>query len=166
MGLGAIPRHIWVIRHGKSAHGAAGVSDHDRSLNDRGLRDGDSMQAWLQCQAHPAQWVWSSSALRARQTADYVCKGFCATLVEESDLYLASADQVIECLRNTPEDMTSVAIVAHNPGLTHLTNLLGPETVTDNLPTFGTALFRTHAPWHELRYQCAELISLHTPKTI
>ena len=69
-------------------------------------------------------------------------------------------------LKSTPEDVVSVAVVAHNPGLTHLANVLAEDPVTDNLVTFGTALFSTELDWHDLRPGAARFISLDTPKTI
>jgi len=160
-------RYIWVIRHGKSAQGEPGQSDHDRPLNKRGERDGEAMRAWLSNQAHGAEWVWSSSAVRAKLTASYVTAGFNATLVEDAGLYLASAERALACLKTTPADIRSIAVVAHNPGLTHLANLLGQTPVTDNLVTWGTAVFSTDArDWTDLRFGCAELISLQTPKSL
>ena len=158
--------YIWIIRHGKSADGKLGQSDHDRPLNKRGERDGVAMRAWLAIQDHPAAWVWSSSAVRAKLTAAYVTSGFNATFVEEPGLYLASPESVLSCLQSTPGDVTSVALVAHNPGLTQVVNQLGASPVTQNLVTFGTALFATPQPWSELTFGSAELLSLHSPKTI
>ncbi len=159
-------RYIWVIRHGKSADGAPGQSDHERPLNHRGERDGAAMQAWYAQQAHPAQWVWSSTAVRAKLTATYVTGGFNATFVEEPKLYLASAESVLSCLRATPPELNSVAVVAHNPGLTHFVNLIGHNHVTDNLVTFGTAVFATASSWADLHFGCAEFIQLTSPKTL
>lgn len=165
MGLGG-QRHIWVIRHGKSADGAPGMSDHDRPLNQRGQHNGATMCSWYAAQPHPAQWIWCSSAVRAQQTAAFVARGFNAPVVNEPDLYLAPAERLLDCLQRTPQDIGCVAVVAHNPGLTHLVNLLCGDAVTDNLVTFGSAFFRTHSDWADLRFGGAELISLHTPKTI
>ena len=164
-------RYIWIIRHGKSAWGDPGETDHDRPLNKRGERNGGAMQAWFANQDHPAQWVWSSSAVRAKLTAAYVTAGFNATFAEEPSLYLASAETALDCLRATPADVESVALVAHNPGLTYLVNRLGEDYVTDNLVTFGTALFEVEDAtpdwsWADLGFGGARLVSLHTPKTI
>ena len=166
MGLTETERYIWIIRHGKSEPGQAGQSDFDRPLNKRGERDGQAMQAWFAEQAHPAQWVWSSTAVRAELTASYVTAGFQATFVPEPQLYLASAETALSCLQATPPDVQRVALVAHNPGLTHLVNLLGPQPITDNLVTFGTALFKSNMPWQDLAFGTAELICLQTPKTV
>ena len=124
------------------------------------------MSTWYGQQSNGAEWIWCSSALRARQTAEYVSRGFNTHVVEEPELYLASAERLLNCLQATPEDVHSVAVVAHNPGLTFLVNLLGNQSVTENLVTFGTALFRTHIPWNQIRFGRAEFISLNTPKSI
>jgi len=158
--------YIWIIRHGKSAEGEIGQSDHDRVLNKRGKRDGTNMRNWFAQQDHPAQWLWSSSAVRAKLTSAYVAAGFNTTLVEQPVLYLASQQSVLSCLQSTPGDVTSVALVAHNPGLTHFVNKLGANPITQNLVTFGTALFATTQSWPELTFGSAELISLQSPKTI
>lgn len=166
MGLTATERYIWIIRHGKSADGKVGQKDFDRPLSKRGERDGQAMQAWLAKQPHPAQWVWSSTAVRAELTASYVTAAFNATFVPEPQLYLASAETALSCLQATPADVQRVALVAHNPGLTHLVNLLSKQPITDNLVTFGTALFKTNVPWQELAFGTAELICLQTPKML
>ena len=165
MGLDGL-RHIWVIRHGKSADGAPGMSDHDRPLNHRGQRDGAAMSSWYAGQTHPAEWIWCSTAVRAQQTAVYVSRGFDAPVVDDPGLYLAPAERLLDCLQHTPDDIRGAAVVAHNPGLTYLVNLLGEQPVTDNLVTFGSALFSTPYSWTDLRFGAAELVSLHTPKTI
>ena len=159
-------RYIWLIRHGKSEAGDVGMSDHERKLNPRGESDGQAMQAWLSAQPHAAEWVWSSSATRAQATAEYVADGFTAPINIAPELYLSPPEVILDVLRATPPSIESVAVVAHNPGLTYLTNLLAPESVTDNLITFGTALFATEADWPSLVTQHNHFISLHTPKTI
>lgn len=159
-------RYIWLIRHAKSADAKIAQVDFDRSLNKRGNRDGHHMQIWLSQQAHPASWVWSSPAARAKLTAEFVSSAFNATFVEDRRLYLASAEMLMEVLKSTPEDVSSVAIVAHNPGLTHLVNSLGQAHVTDNLVTFGTALFRTQQSWRELQLGQSQLITLQTPRSL
>lgn len=159
-------RHIWVIRHGKSTATQSGRRDHERVLNKRGERDGQAMRTWFAAQANPAQWVWSSSAVRAKLTASYVTAGFGATFVEDASLYLASAETAMATLKATPSDVGSVALVAHNPGLTYLVNMLSTEPITDNLVTFGTTLFKFNGEWSDLAARTAEFISLTTPKNV
>ncbi|NIP16564.1 MAG: histidine phosphatase family protein [Pseudomonadales bacterium] len=160
---------IWIIRHAKSSWAEPGLSDFDRPLNERGRTDGPRMASWLAAQDAPAQWIWTSDAARANATAAFVKQGFSATspqVVEEHALYHATARGALDVLRGTPEEVTSVALVAHNPGLTDLINLLAGDLVTDNLPTFGVARFEVAGPWHSVGPQHAELEILTAPKTL
>jgi phosphohistidine phosphatase len=162
----AEPSTIWIVRHGKSAVGGFGEHDYDRPLSRRGLKNGSRMLAWFARQSHPATWLWSSPAARATATAEFVANGFATQVIEEPSLYLASADMLLSCLQCTPADVRSVAIVAHNPGLTHLVNLLTSDSVTDNLATLGTARFTTDQAWSQLQFGSAQFVDLHTPKTV
>ncbi len=158
-------RFVWIVRHAKSAEGAIGQRDHDRPLNPRGERDGAAMQAWFAAHPNAPSWIWSSTAVRARTTAGFIAAATDAVVVETVDLYLAGPEQVLACLRGTPDDVERVALVAHNPGLTYLVNDLGQRRITDNLVTFGCALFRYDGAWADLNFGATELESLTTPKT-
>lgn len=159
-------RYLRLIRHAKSRDQDPGQRDHDRTLATRGERDGSAMQSWLASQPHPVEWVWASSAIRAQQTASYVAEATNARLITEPTLYLASAETIIDVIRSTPPDIESVAVVAHNPGLTYVVNAVGPEAVTSNLATFGTALFAVESAWAQLVPGYSHFVSLHTAKKI
>lgn len=124
------------------------------------------MQSWLAAQANPIEWIWVSSALRAQSTAAFVANANIANLVTENALYLASPESILDTIRSTPPDIDSVAVVAHNPGLTHMANMLSAEPVTDNLVTFGIALFAYEHDWSTLTPGHCHFVSIHTPKTI
>ncbi len=160
---------LWLIRHAKSDWSDPGLSDFDRPLNKRGRRDGPRMQSWLSTQDHPATWIWSSRAERAKATAKFVAAGFAAatpTIVEDRRLYLASAETLLDVLRETPVPESSIALVAHNPGMTNLVNLLSGDEVLDNLPTFGVARFDVDVPWVNLRFGGARLELVSSPKRL
>jgi phosphohistidine phosphatase len=159
---------LWLIRHAKSDWNAGARSDFERPLNRRGERDGPRMAAWLAAASDPAIWIWTSDAARARATARFVAEGFGATarVVEERRLYEASPERLLEVIRETPSDVESAAVVAHNPGLTYLVNLLAGDEVTDNLPTFGVARFAVPPPWRDLRFGTATLEVLTSPKML
>lgn len=158
---------LWLIRHAKSDWHAGAGSDHERPLNERGERDGPRMTRWLAEQDDPASWIWTSDAVRAMATARFVTAGFAAAapeLTADRRLYLAGPEQLLEVIQETPEDVRSAAVVAHNPGLTQLVNLLCGRAVTDNLPTFGVARFSVAGPWQALRFGAATLDTLTGPK--
>ncbi len=136
---------LWLIRHAKSSWAIAHQRDFDRPLNERGLRDAPNMQAWLANEPHGPTWVWSSDAVRAEATATFVqsaVRG--ATLTTDHRLYGASPEAILDVVRGTPQGFESVAVVAHNPGITYCINLLCGRNVINSLPTFGIA--RVHWP--------------------
>lgn len=160
--------NIWLFRHAKSSW-SNNLSDFDRPLNARGERDGPRMARWLSRQSEAPQWVWSSDAARALATADFVCEGFSLHrehLHRAHDLYLASPETMRDVLRATPEEITSVAMVAHNPGTTYLLNLLTGSEVTDNVPTFGSARLSYPGTWSQLSFGSCTLELFSAPKLI
>jgi phosphohistidine phosphatase len=161
--------NVWLVRHAKSTWSNPGQRDFDRLLNARGERDGPAMSRWLSQQTHPATWIWSSDAVRARTTAEFVRQGFSTDadhLVELHELYGASPETMLEVLQQTPPDIRSAAVVAHNPGTTELLNLLTGVIVTDNVPTFGVARLRFDGSWADLKPGRCELEVFAAPKTI
>lgn len=160
---------LWLIRHAKSDWNAGAASDFQRPLNARGERDGPRMAEWLAEQNDPATWIWSSDAVRARSTARFVADGFAAAgahVVEEHRLYNASPEEILDVVRGTPADVSCAAVVAHNPGMTELVNLLAGAEITDNLPTFGIARLHVPAPWAELAFGRGAVDLLVSPKSL
>lgn len=166
-------KHFWLIRHAKTADAAPGGDDFERELTAKGQDHGSRMAAYLKrCASdenHRAQWLVTSAAVRARQTSEHVAEAFEVSndhCIEDPSLYLAPPQQLLESLRETPDDIGCTAIVAHNPGLTWLVNALvrGDQQI-DNLPTMGCVLFRSEIDhWADLIQ--ADLVSLMTPKML
>ena len=161
---------LWIIRHAKSSWAEPRQTDFERPLNKRGNADGPRMARWLAYQADPATWIWSSDAARALATAEFVARGFAEAnpqVVADHRLYHPSLESVCEVLRETPSDHSSVAVVAHNPGLTYLVNHLAHERVLDNLPTFGIAQFSVAGEaWADFGPAMTTFASLTAPKTL
>ena len=161
--------NLCIIRHAKSSWAEPSQRDFDRPLNKRGNADGPRMAAWLANQSHPAQWIWTSSAARAQATANFVADGFRAAspqIVRDNRLYHAGVHELVDVLRETPVEAQSVALVAHNPGLTYLVNHLADHQELDNLPTFGIAQFEVQVPWHELAPHNAALLQVVSPNRL
>ena len=160
---------IWLHRHAKSSWGNPAQRDFDRPLNNRGERDSIEMTRWLSAQSHPPRWLWTSDAVRALATAEVVREAFqidAECMVSVHELYLASPETLLDVLRRTPADVESVALVAHNPGITETLNALTGARVTDNLPTFGTARLNFEGRWEQLRFGHCELDLLTAPKLL
>ena len=160
---------LWLIRHAKSSWSSPTLSDFERPLNKRGERDGPRMAAWLGEQPDKADWLWTSSAVRARATAGFVAEG-CGIAPERvtalDSLYGAGPREMLDVLKSTPADVSAVALVAHNPGITYLVNELARHVVTENVPTFGVAGFTVSGEWPDLRPAACTLDVFTAPKLL
>lgn len=159
---------LWIIRHAKSSWAERGMSDFDRPLNPRGLRDGPAMQAWLGQQSHLPQWLCVSDAQRTRMTSEFIVAALepsCQVLLHHS-LYLPSIHSMLDVIAETPSEITSLAIISHNPASTHMVNFLLGSNTLDNLPTLGIARLSIEKPWTELAEGVASLDFVVSPKTL
>ncbi len=158
---------LWLIRHAKSSWSNAGLRDFDRPLNGRGKRDGPRMQGWLAKQSFGPTWIWTSDAARAQATADFVQAAFpAAERMADHRLYGATPEVIFDLVRQTPAKIECVAVVAHNPGLTHCINLLAGERVIDNLPTFGVARLQWFGGLENLAFGQTVLEILMAPRLL
>ena len=106
---------------------------------------------------------------RAAETAQVVRRAFGlddGALSAHKSLYHAAPEDMLDTLHALPADTGNVALVGHNPGVTHFVNLLiGSHEIT-NLPTFGIAKFKGIQAWGELSFGAADLDLVVTPKSV
>jgi phosphohistidine phosphatase len=110
-------RTLILTRHAKSSWANAGLDDHDRPLNDRGLEASAAIGNWMQSRGHVPDAVLSSTAQRTRDT----WTGIAAALATPPEptwvaaLYHADAEAMLEVLRGA--EGTTVLVLGHNPGI-------------------------------------------------
>ncbi len=132
-------RRLILLRHGKSGWDDARLDDFDRPLAPRGLRDVPEMGRRLARRGQQPDLIISSAALRAISTARAVARelGYREDrIVTDAGLYHASPDTMLSFVRRAPDDIATVLLVGHNPGMTDLANQLA-EIRLDNMPTAG-----------------------------
>ncbi|MCA9071607.1 MAG: histidine phosphatase family protein, partial [Planctomycetaceae bacterium] len=92
---------LFLMRHAKSSWKDESLPDHDRPLNKRGKRDAPRMgQLLLEQGVHPDRWL-SSTALRARRTAELLAETlqFAGEIEFRSELYHAEPEQFLSVIR-------------------------------------------------------------------
>lgn len=120
-------KELLIMRHAKSSWGDESLSDHDRPLNKRGNRDAPRMASFLIERDLIPDIIISSSANRARSTAEIVFETLDNSDIPISclpDLYLASPDIYLEIMCNLDDRFERPLLIGHNPGLEHLVNVL------------------------------------------
>jgi phosphohistidine phosphatase len=158
-------KDLTVMRHANPAVKRADMSDHDRPLDDRGRRDAACAASLLLEGGLLPELIISSSALRARETAELireVCGGN-GSLLALPELYLGHPDVWLEQLQASAELHDRVMLIGHNPGLEGLIEALTGKRVT--LYTAAMARLRLELDrWTELRWNTrARLVQYWRP---
>jgi phosphohistidine phosphatase len=162
-------RRLYLLRHAKSSWKEAGIPDHDRPLASRGRKAAKAMAVHLEAQRVRPELVLCSSATRARQTFERVEPLGAREVHIERELYGADAATLLGRLRDVPEPVASVMVIAHNPGLEDLVRLLAPDH--DELGTkFPTGALATLAfadrEWAALERGTTELVDFVRPREL
>jgi phosphohistidine phosphatase len=129
---------IFVIRHAK-AEQLFTVNDFERKLTDNGKADATLVANRNSNQLKSIEVFISSPAKRAKTTAQLFATtvGFHEdNIIYKSELYHAPEFVYYEVLSKLTNDINSVILFAHNPGITDFVNGLSIVKL-DNMPTSG-----------------------------
>ncbi len=120
---------LLILRHAKSKWGDPQFSDHDRPLNKRGKRDAPRIASLMREQNLIPDVILSSTAQRARTTAEEVARTCdCNDVLSyTSQFYHAPPESYLQELKQLSDELTRVLVVGHNPGLEELLALLTRE---------------------------------------
>lgn len=130
-------KQLLIIRHAKSSWANPGQEDFDRPLNQRGENDAPKMAKRVLDRKVKIDAFVSSTAKRAFTTATYFAEAFGQKkkeIIGLQQLYHAYPVVYYEVISRLSDELDTVAIFAHNPGITMFVNELTPTKV-DNMPT-------------------------------
>ena len=116
-----------LARHAKSDWAEPGLDDHERPLNARGRRDAPEMARTVLRQGVRPEVLLSSTALRARTTAEAFAVEFGVEVTERDELYNASGAEILRVAAET--EASEVMVVAHNPGMSELVSELAGRDI-------------------------------------
>ena len=165
-------KNITLLRHAKSEWHCPGVDDHDRPLNKRGFNAAPQMGSYLEKRGLKPDLLLSSTALRARTTAELIAdklqvKREKIQLVKE--LYLASIPDYEEVIRSIDDTAGNehVMIFSHNPGTHELARYLTGGNEIERFTTCAVAIIELNINhWGEIGPDCGKLTHFATPRDI
>lgn len=160
---------LLVLRHAKSSWKDSGMEDHERPLNKRGKKAAPKMGKLIKREGLVPDLIISSTAVRARTTAEAVAEKskYPGEIRLDRRLYLSGPSAVMDVLKEIDDaTVERVMIVGHNPGQEEtIRQMTGRE---ERLPT--AALARIDFPidaWKELGPETqGNLIHLWRPKEL
>ena len=159
-------KKIYLMRHAKSSWKDEKLSDHERPLKKRGIKDAKHMAQMLESKEYIPQRIICSTAERAVQTADVFAKAcdYKKEITYSDKLYMAEVKDFYEVLKDLPDKVSSVMLIGHNPGMEAFLQVLTKKV--ESLPTSSIAYIKVPVKsWSELNEEVeGELKKLWRPK--
>jgi phosphohistidine phosphatase len=173
MGSTVIDHTLYLLRHAKSSWDEP-LPDHERPLSSRGIRDARAAGRLLAERGWRAELVLCSTAVRTRQTWQHArAAGAEAGDVRyDENIYEASIARLVGLIQHTPQEVGSLMLIGHGPGLPALADWLGrrPEPrdawarMDAKYPTAGLAVLRLPRAWAGADAGEAELLAFEVPR--
>ncbi|MEU2165217.1 histidine phosphatase family protein [Streptomyces chengbuensis] len=165
------PRRIVLLRHAKADWPQ--VSDHERPLADRGRMDAPVAGRKLADTGIPFDLALCSTATRTRETwklAVHELPERPRTVYEER-LYEASLGDLLALLNETPDEVTELLLIGHNPGMHALADALSGKAEGDALqrmnrggfPTAAFAVVGFSGSWKSVEHGVGTLLDYWAP---
>lgn len=166
-------RQLLLMRHGKSDW-SVDADDFERPLKTRGKRGAQRMGVWLLQQKLMPDYIISSPAERASNTAAKLTKAMGLTrqhIHHDARIYEADVKRLKAVLADCPAHCRRVLLVGHNPGLEELLldlHGLDIDLPEDNklLPTATLAVINMPEDWRKLKSGSARLQSIVRGSTL
>ncbi|MCA9951024.1 MAG: histidine phosphatase family protein [Anaerolineales bacterium] len=159
---------LLILRHAKSSWDNMYLSDFERPLSKRGKDDAPRMGEVLRREELVPDLIISSAAKRAVATAQLAARAceYENEITFTRDFYHADPDSYIEVLSEVDDEVASVMVVGHNPGIEELVEQI--SGVWERMPT--AALAQIQLPierWGDLTFDTSgELITVWRPKEL
>ena len=167
---------LTLLRHAKSGDDGLALRDFDRTLNDKGRRAARAIGARIRLLGHRFDRIVASPAQRVAETIEEAGGAFGRTVAPDWDrrLYLASCQTLLDIVRETPDEVDRLLIVAHNPGLEQLVLTLVPgphdamrDSVVEKYPTASVAAMTLAIDrWADAAPGCGRLDAFIRPRDL
>lgn len=130
---------LLLLRHAKSSWEDPRLADYARPLNRRGQADAPRMGALAKSLDLAPDLIISSGAVRAHDTAQAFADAcdYEGPIEMTRDLYMADPEEYLEVIQQVPDEMESLMLVGHNPGIEELLEEL--TGVYERMPTAALA---------------------------
>lgn len=136
-------KKLLIVRHAKSSWDYDDIADIDRPLKSKGILKAYQISHKLKHENLVPDLIISSPANRALHTAIIFMRVLEVSLQQlfvSQLLYDASTSQIVELVRHTSDDISSLMIFGHNPDFTSIVNHFAKNPI-GNLPTSGAVTF-------------------------
>jgi phosphohistidine phosphatase len=165
---------VYLLRHAKSSWKDRSLADRDRPLAGRGRRAARAMAAHMEAERIRPDLVLCSPARRTRQTLECIgtALGHAVEARFDEELYGAGEAELFGLLRALADEVRSVMVIGHNPGLEDLAVGLASEgaelaRLREKYPTAALATIDLPADtWAAITRRSGELVGYVRPRDL
>jgi phosphohistidine phosphatase len=167
-------RRLILLRHAKAEASEPGIADRARMLIDRGRKDAAKIGAYMASHGFIPDHVAVSPAARTQETWKCVSAALRPAPAAEAApaLYDAPPNAIFGVIKETPDAVRTLLVVAHNPGLHEVALLLiasgdieARGRLRERLPTSGLIVIDfAFDAWSVLHAQSGRLERFVSPK--
>ena len=165
----SVKKILLIIRHSKTENSFGFTNDIERKLTERGHNDAALMAKMVQHKGYKIDQLFISPATRTQQSAQYYIDTFNLTTDKFEvikKLYAATATTIENTIVSVDNNITTLAILAHNPGVTDFLITHGLGKYFDDLPTSGVGIFEFEGEWCTFLKSPKKLIEVLTVKAL
>ncbi|MFJ1747030.1 SixA phosphatase family protein [Streptomyces sp. NPDC088116] len=165
------PRRIVLLRHAKADW--PDVPDHDRPLAERGRSDASVAGRRLADTGIAFDLALCSTSVRTRETWKLAVQELPTRpkTVYEDRLYDATLGDLLALINETPDDVSDLLLVGHNPGTHALADALSGTSEGDTIarmtrsgfPTSAFAVITFPTSWKSVEHGAGRLVDFWTP---
>jgi phosphohistidine phosphatase len=170
-------KRLTVLRHAKSSWAEPGIDDFNRPLNERGWEAARRMGKELKHRKASFDFALASPAARVRETIDGLTETFGEpkfAIRFEPRIYLASAEMLLEIVRETAADVEDLLLIGHSPAMERLAVELSRDDkdglrarIAEKFPTAALAMIELPvADWAEVEPGKGKVVELILPKEL
>jgi phosphohistidine phosphatase len=161
---------LLLLRHAKSSWTDPTLPDHDRPLNKRGIHDAPRMGKILRHEDLRPDLILSSTAVRAKKTAELVAKAckYKGEISLNGSMYTSEVTGYCKTMEDLSDRHNTVLVVGHSPSVEQTIKMLtnSPEIL---MPTCALAHIRLQIEdWAEINKQKTkgQLVKVWRPKEL
>ncbi|MFY0683436.1 MAG: histidine phosphatase family protein [Balneola sp.] len=165
-------KQILLLRHAKSSWSQGDLSDFERPLAERGLKDAPKMGGFLKETGNTPDQIISSTAQRAKETTKLALDGMEKDqdiISWNQDLYYGGIGDYLKAIQSAHSKVERVILVGHNPKIENTAGaLMGSNAVANvRMPTAALVCLNTYVKdWQQVSWGSCQLAWMMIPKVL
>lgn len=164
-----VKKTLYLVRHAKAESPAPMFKDFERELTGEGYIDAARMASFLRHKGAKVDRMVASSAFRTRQTAQVFAEQlhFDWDHIELFDnLYDSGARAYISAVNGTPENVTALMLIGHNPDISYFAEYLTNGLFQNMSKTSVCIIEFTDLKWEEISGRTGSLTGFFNVKQL